>query len=160
MLTTIRPAHVSDAGAIAALTFQLGYDVEASDLAERLGRIVARTDQRVWIADVEGRPAGWLHAGIAEHVASDAFVEVVGLVVDKQHRQHGVGTALLKQAEQWARRSGHSTVRLQCSSARTASHRFYERRGFTSVKTQLSFAKQLDGAGAEGLRRLAPRVDR
>ena len=52
---TIRPAQLSDADAIAALTKQLGYNVEPSIVADRLSRILPRGDQQFLIADDNGR---------------------------------------------------------------------------------------------------------
>jgi hypothetical protein len=42
MTVSIRPARPSDAGEIAQLTTQLGYDLKNADAADRLSRILAR----------------------------------------------------------------------------------------------------------------------
>ena len=83
---TIRPARSSDADAIAALTKQLGYDVEASAVADRLTRILTRHDQHFLMAEHDGRSVGWIHMVISEYVESGAFVVIGGLVVDRDHR--------------------------------------------------------------------------
>ena len=159
MSTVVRLARVSDADDIAKLTNQLGYDVDASTAAARLARIVSRHDQRFWLAEIDGRPVGWLHATIDEFVESGTYVHIAGLVVEKGHRKQGVGTTLLDKAEGWARDEGYSVVRLHSSAHRTASHRFYERRGYTNIKTQYSFAKQFGSPRDRDLRRFVPRVD-
>jgi hypothetical protein len=63
-----RIAEQTDADEIAQLTAELGYDVEPSLLTDRLSRILARRDQRFLIAEIDSRPAGWLHVAIAEFI--------------------------------------------------------------------------------------------
>jgi GNAT superfamily N-acetyltransferase len=158
MPLSIRPARRSDADDIARLTTQLGYDVVTSDVGARLERILARPDQAFFIAAIDGHAAGWLHVAVAEYVEAERFVVVAGLVVDSRHRRQGVGTALVQHAEQWAATQGCSIVRLWSTSTRAGAHRFYERLGFTNVKTQFSFVKPLDGAAAD-VKKFVPRVD-
>jgi GNAT superfamily N-acetyltransferase len=155
---TIRPARLSDAEAIAALTKQLGYDVDPSAVADRLSRLLARSDQRFLIADDGGRPVGWIHMVISEYVESGAFVVIGGLVVDRDHRKQGIGRRLLAQAEEWAVQNGCAIVRLWSSAMRTDAHAFYERAGYSNIKTQYSFVKPVGAAGADAFRGFVPDV--
>jgi predicted N-acetyltransferase YhbS len=157
-VTTIRVAEASDAQDIAQLTVQLGYDVTASSVAERLSRILSRLDQHFLVAEVDGHLIGWLHASISEYVESGAFVVIGGLVVDSVHRRNGIGRALMKHGEEWARTQGCPVVRLWSSAARTDSHQFYERLGYRNIKTQYSFLKSLDDVRGDDVRRFVPRV--
>jgi len=156
---TIRTARASDAGAIAHLTAQLGYDLAEADAAARLSRILVRDDQQFLVADVDGRAVGWVHVIFAEYVDAEAFVMVGGLVVDRNHRRLGIGRALMNRAEAWAGERGCSMVRLTSSATRHAAHRFYEDLGYTNIKTQYSFVKPLDPAAAARVRTFVPRVD-
>jgi predicted N-acetyltransferase YhbS len=156
MAVTIRAAQLSDAEAIAALTIQLGYRVDASGVADRLSRQLTRTDQRVLVADSGGRVIGWIHMVATEYIDSPAFVLIAGLVVDRTSRHQGIGRQLVAQAEEWASRQGCSVVRLSSNTRRTEAHAFYERAGYANVKTQYSFAKALGGDAA--LRALIPDV--
>ena len=61
---------------------------------------------------------------------------------------------LLARAEQWAKASGCSLVRLRSTSTRTKAHAFYEHLGYTNIKTQYSFAKGVDAAGRDAVKRL------
>jgi len=159
MPVSVRIARASDAHDIAELTTQLGYEITASTAATRLSRILERPDQRFLVAELDGRPVGWVHVTISEYVESGAFVVIGGLVVDGHHRRKGIGTLLMARAEEWARQQGCSIVRLWSSSVRTASHRFYEDLGYTNIKTQYSFMKSVDTAGQEALRKFVPQVD-
>lgn len=155
----LRPARRSDADRVAELCAQLGYGVDAASVAARLPRYLDRADQRFVVAELGGRLAGWIHLVIQDSVDTGRFVVVAGLVVDVLERGRGVGRALMQEAERWATEQQCDVVRLSSSSGRTAAHRFYERLGYTRIKTQFAFAKAL-GAGAEAsLRALVPRID-
>jgi GNAT superfamily N-acetyltransferase len=155
---TIRAARSSDAAAIAALVKQLGYDAEPSEVATRLSRLLARSDQQFVVADADGRAVGWIHMLLSEYVEADAFVIIGGLVVDREYRKQGIGRRLLAHAEEWAARHGCSVVRLSSSVTRTEAHAFYQRVGYTSIKTQYSFAKSVGAAGPEAFRAFVPDV--
>lgn len=154
----IRSARVSDAEAIAILTKQLGYDAELSTVASRLSRLLARSDQQLLVAVDGGRAIGWIHMAITEYVEADAFVVIGGLVVDREYRRQGIGRRLLVRAEEWAARHGCSLVRLSSSVKRVEAHGFYERAGYTNLKTQYAFAKRLGSVGPDALRALVPDV--
>jgi len=156
---TIRVARRADAGEIARLTMQLGYDLTEADAANRLSRILLRKDQQFYVADLDGRAVGWVHVVLAEYVDAEAFVVISGLVVDRHHRRLGIGRSLMDRAEKWARERGCSIVRLSSTITRDAAHRFYEDLGYTNIKTQYSFIKPLDPAAAVRVRTFVPRVD-
>jgi GNAT superfamily N-acetyltransferase len=156
---TIRAARASDAGEIAQLTIQLGYNLTEADAADRLSRVLLRDDQQFFVADLDGRIVGWVHIVFAEYVDAEAYVVIGGLVVDRNHRRLGIGRALMDRAEVWARERGCSMVRLSSSVTRDAAHRFYESLGYTNIKTQYSFIKPLDPAAAARIRTFVPRVD-
>ena len=155
----MRPARVTDAHEVARLTTQLGYDADASIIAARLGRLLSREDQQFFVAELDGRPVGWLHALTAEYVESGAFIVIGGLVVDRNYRRMGVGRLLLQHAEAWAKEKGFSIVRLTSSITRAGAHQFYQDLGYAKIKTQYSFMKSIDGDGNEKLMRFIPRVD-
>jgi GNAT superfamily N-acetyltransferase len=159
MTVFVRTARVSDAPEIANLTAQLGYDVESSAFTGRLTSILARSDQRFLVADLEGHAVGWLHALIFEEIEADPFVVIGGLVVDNRHRRQRIGRMLMSEAEKWAQEQRCSVVRLWSSAGRTAAHRFYEQLGYTNIKMQYSFAKSLR-RGQGGFDAFIPRIDR
>jgi GNAT superfamily N-acetyltransferase len=155
---TVRLGHPGDANAIAALTVQLGYDVDAASVARRLSRILADTDARVFVAEVSGTVAGRVHAAIAQHIESDPFVTIGGMVVDERFRGRGVGRALMQRVEAWAAERGCGLVRLSSSMTRTGAHRFYQQLGYRRVKTQQAFAKAIGSSTEDELNALVPRV--
>jgi GNAT superfamily N-acetyltransferase len=156
---TVRPARISDAGDIARLTVELGYDADTASIARRLSRLLSRPDQQFFVAESDGRVVGWVHVLISEYVELDPFVAIGGLVVDRTCRRKGIGRLLMQHAEQWASENGCSIVRLWSTISRTGAHEFYQEVGYAKVKTQHSFVKSLDGSGSDSLRKFVPRVD-
>ena len=159
MVVSIRRARAADADRVAELTAQLGYDVDPSTLKGRLSRILSLANQRFLIAEMDGRTVGWLHAAIWEYVETQPFVVIAGLVVDKAYRRQGIGRLLVEQAEAWTREQGLSVVRLWSSAGRTEAHRFYERLGYTNIKSQYSFAKSVNEAGPDAFKDFIPRIE-
>ena len=158
MAITVRPGTISDAADLARLTHQLGYEMSAAEAATRLTRVLARSDHKVLIAEADGATIGWIHASLSEHLDADTCVLIEGIVVTSEHRRKGIGEMLLAQAEDWGRDRGCSIVRLRSTSTRLKAHKFYEKLGYTNVKAQFSFAKGLDAAGRESVKRLVPQV--
>jgi GNAT superfamily N-acetyltransferase len=158
MPVSIRPATLADADHVASLTSHLGYEVAAEDVADRLSRTLAREDQRLLIAEMDGKPAGWIHVGVADYIETGPFAVINGLVVDRGVRSQGIGRLLLAQAEAWARERGLATIRLWSTVSRERAHAFYERAGYQKIKTQYAFAKSLDGSPAV-FTRFTPRVE-
>ena len=136
---------------------QLGYEVAPPLVAERLVRMTARSDQQFLVAELDGDVIGWLHVAVMEYIESGAFAVIGGLVVDRRHRKQRIGRLLMTEAETWARGHGCSIVRLSSSAFRTEAHRFYEHLGYANIKTQYSFVKALDQAGAAAIRGFVPR---
>lgn len=154
----IRPVRVADAEAVAALSKQLGYATAPNAVADRLTRMLERRDQQFLVADDDGRVVGWIHMLVTEFVEAEAFVQIGGLVVDHAYRKQGIGRRLLTRAEEWAVQQGCSVVRLSSNEKRIDAHAFYQRAGYTILKTQYSFAKPVGAAGAAALRGFVPDV--
>jgi GNAT superfamily N-acetyltransferase len=159
MTGDIRPARNTDAAAIARLGTQLGYALDTPETADRIRRALSRSDQQIFVAELDAGVVGWVHAIVFELIESDPFVTVAGLVVDRDYRRRGIAGKLMARVEHWTRERGLSIVRLNSSSTRTAAHTFYKAIGYDHIKTQYAFAKSVDAAGSEELRRFVPRVE-
>ena len=90
-----------------------------------------------------GEIAGWIAVFVYRTVEADARAEVSGLVVDERFRSQRVGEHLLARAEEWAREAGCQAIGLRSNVIRDRAHAFYERHGYTHVKSQKAFRKQL-----------------
>lgn len=144
MTTTIRVARTYDAPAIAGLGDQLGYTANRQQIATRLAGIESERSSRVFVAENgEGIVVGWLHVASRTQLTEDACAEILGLVVDETARGAGIGAALIRAAEAWARAEGCTRMRVRSRDTRERAHRFYEREGYARNKVQLVLHKAL-----------------
>lgn len=145
---TIRRAALADAPRLAVLSGVLGYPVASDVLAQRLERLHARPDAVVLLAElVSGQLIGWLHGAEQETLEGGRCCEILGLVVDTGHRRHGVGRQLVIALETWALQRGVEEITVRSNIVRPASHPFYEGLGYTRVKTQHVYRKQVSSSG-------------
>jgi GNAT superfamily N-acetyltransferase len=139
----VRAATPEDAAPIGALSAELGYPVEPSVLRQRLGRILARDDQRLLVAELPGgEVCGWLQAHGSDSVETGSRVEIVGLVVSQRRRRCGVGRALVARAEAWAAERSAETIVVRSNAKRIESHAFYPALGYLTWKTQVVYRKR------------------
>ncbi len=140
----IRPAHLRDADALAALSTQLGYPASQDEIERRLRAILRNRNHAILVAELDGKGiVGWAHASAEKALLSEPRAEVLGLIIDVTQRGKGIGTALMSQIERWARAQGLSAVSLRSNVIRDQAHRFYEGLGYKRVKTQHAFVKVL-----------------
>jgi N-acetylglutamate synthase-like GNAT family acetyltransferase len=139
---TIRDAALADADSIADLSTQLGYPSTTEQALARLRTLPQDGTHAVYVAENEQHAVvGWVH--VYEHlpVCHDRVAEVAGLVVDANCRGTGVGKRLMEAAENWARAKKLTTVVLRSNVIREPAHKFYEKLGYTRIKTQHAFRK-------------------
>jgi GNAT superfamily N-acetyltransferase len=140
----IRSASDADADALASLSTQLGYPCGAAAMRTRLERVRERNAGAVFVAeDSQWRVVGWTHVVERFHLEDEPFVELAGLVVDESVRSTGIGAALLRAVESWAREQGHDRLRVRSNVVRERAHRFYAREGYAERKRQVVFDKPL-----------------
>ena len=132
-----------DAGAVANLATQLGYPSSEVQLAERIARVLGREEAAAMVAEDAGNVVAWVHVELRRTLVADRGAQVMALVVDERCRGHGIGAALMAEAERWARQRGANTLRVGSRTSRTAARRFYEREGYRLTKTSNWFEKEL-----------------
>ena len=142
----IREAVPEDAGAVCELcAAALGYECPLGEqgLAQRLGEIAARGEERVFVACEGGEVAGFAHIAPYQPLFEPKMKNVLGLGVGESFRLLGAGRALLEAIEQAAREDGCEAVRLKSADFRVGAHEFYSRCGYKMVKAQKQFVKAL-----------------
>ena len=97
-----------------------------------LAAIDADPNQRLIIAEYEGRPAGTLQLtyipGIARLGEMRRIIEAVHIAPDLRSR--GLGSQMIRWAIEQARDRGCGVVQLTSNKKRVDAHRFYQRLGF------------------------------
>jgi GNAT superfamily N-acetyltransferase len=141
--TEIRRARASDAMRLAELACELGYPTTKNEIRQRLSRLQPASMHAVLVAEAYGELIGWLHVSCNYLLESPLRAEVNGLVVSAAARSQGAGKALLRAAEEWARKHKCTAVNLRSNVIRDRAHAFYEREGYQHYKTQKAFRKPL-----------------
>jgi ribosomal protein S18 acetylase RimI-like enzyme len=138
---TIRKAVVSDYEAIYRLNAELGYDYDKDETKKRLQSILGNEQYILFVAEVNGEVAGYIHGGDYHGTYSDPLKNILSFVVFEKCRHHGVGRMLITALEGWAKECGCAGVRLVSAFHRVGAHRFYEACGYTLRKEQKNFVK-------------------
>ncbi len=144
---TIRRARGSDSEDLARLSTQLGYPMTRGEASARLAEIADHADHALFVAEAKVRVVAWLQVSLPRIFESPRQAEIAGLVVEEEARGLGIGTALVSEAEGWARERGCSALRVRSNVIRERAHAFYRRSGFSEIKTQRVFEKPLAGDG-------------
>lgn len=118
-------------------------DQTAADMADWL----ARPDAAVLVAErMSGGLCGFAEVGarsIAEGCTTSPVAYLEGWYVDSDARRQGVGAALLRAVEAWARRAGHRELASDTGLTNQVSQQAHERLGFTEVERAVQYRKLL-----------------
>jgi GNAT superfamily N-acetyltransferase len=133
------PLQPSDLAGVRGLLQQLGYEVAEAELAGRMAGVLQAPDHWLAVAELEGRPAGLLHVFKRPALEKPCEAVVQALVVDAGLRGRGIGRALMRAAEAWARAQGVGSVALHTRQAQT----FYEGLGYRRIASSDLMRKAL-----------------
>ena len=143
----IRQATASDIPAMNELFRKdLGYEGCTLEIVEKQFIGLDNSREAVFVAEVgddSGHIAGVIHIEKYNVLYFPTMANILGLAVAADFRRQGIGSALLKQAEEWARENGASSMRLNSGESRKQAHEFYRTQGYTDNKKQLRFIKDL-----------------
>ncbi|MEN6314817.1 MAG: GNAT family N-acetyltransferase [Clostridiaceae bacterium] len=138
----IRKAAIEDYEDIYRLNKEgLGYDYPVEKTKDKLQVILDLTEDKIFVADHEGKVAGYIHLSSYECTYCDNLKNIMALVVDEAYRKMGIGRRLIQTAEEWAKGSGSKGIRLVSGFNRTIAHQFYLACGYVLRKEQKNFIK-------------------
>jgi len=138
----VRAARVSDAAALGGLLSELGYPADAKELPARLAALERDGNAIACVAELDGTVVGLVTAHVIRTIHSNPPVAwLTALVVAERARGRGVGAALVRRAEDWARERGAARIAVTSALHRTAAQEFYERIGY--ARTGVRLGKQL-----------------
>lgn len=134
---------LEDLTEVTHLAHQLGYPNSVEEVTVRFHEIINDPAYALFVAKTD-KVLGWIQIN---HEPKTLLIgpraDIAALVVDENSRSLGVGKALVKRAEDWARENGITLVRVKSNTKREAAHRFYQREGYTLAKTSHMFTKLL-----------------
>jgi GNAT superfamily N-acetyltransferase len=140
----IRPIEERDYPRFAELAAQLGYPIDAAFVTAQLKKEALAGDSATFVYEEKGEVVGWVGCRIQERAYRRPYGECSGLVIDGAHRGRGYGAELLAVAEEWFREKKMPEILIRSNTKRTDAHRFYDREGYQTSKTQTVFTKELD----------------
>ena len=153
MSVKIREARTEDAQALAEMRALLWPEISADEHWREVepvlnGHPAGTLPSATFVADHgDCRLSGFLEAGLRSHADGCDTRQPVGFVegwfVREQFRGHGVGRALMKAAEDWAR--GHGSLEMASDALidNEESQRAYGALGFEVVDRCVHFKKRL-----------------
>ena len=144
---SIRSAAPSDAPILCELLAQLGYPASVADIPARLNAMANFPRAAAFVAtNGYGEVVGLVTTHIFPSIHDNGPVAwLTTLVVLEDARGAGIGSALVKHVERWARENGAKRLSVTSGMHRKATHAFYEKRDYEN--TGLRFTKRLVGDG-------------
>ena len=143
----IRQATTSDIPAMNELFRKdLGYAECTLEIVEKQFAGLDNSREAVFVAEAEddsSHIAGVIHVEKYNVLYFPTMANILGIAVSADFRRQGIGSALLKRAEEWARENGASSMRLNSGESRKQAHEFYRAQGYIDDKKQLRFIKEL-----------------
>ncbi|MFD7612852.1 GNAT family N-acetyltransferase [Streptomyces sp. NPDC059828] len=133
-------------GALYAAEF--GWNTDFEGLVARIVADFAQDHdphlERVWIAELDGRPAGSVMC-VRDEAPATARLRL--LLVEPEARGHGLGDRLVGAVVDFAREAGYRELVLWTNDVLTAARKIYQRAGFTLVteKPHRSYGAELVG---------------
>ena len=107
MLFQIRDAVLDDAEGICNLNRDdLGYSYPPAKTREKLAALLKGGKDRVFVAEINGEVAGYIHACDYDTLYMPHLKNIMGIAVSREHRREGIGKALLSAVEKWAWETG------------------------------------------------------
>ncbi|HTA28126.1 MAG TPA: GNAT family N-acetyltransferase [Bacteroidia bacterium] len=139
----IRRISIEDAASINMLSTQLGYPISLQETISNMNQVMGSTDNCAFVAIMEGKIIGWIHAFKSIRIETKPFIEIGGLVVDENYREKGIGKALVYTVIEWSKSQKNTSLRVRCNTKRLETHKFYSKLGFRETKEQKIFQVEI-----------------
>jgi GNAT superfamily N-acetyltransferase len=139
----VRDARPADAEAVRRLIGQLADEPDAAEFRHRFESVSSAAGHRMIVAEAAGKVVGVLHVFERPALEKPCEAVVQALVVDSDARSTGVGEALMREAETWARGRKLPSASLYSRVDRKRSHAFYERIGYRLKGTSVRMDRPL-----------------
>ncbi len=138
----VRQAVISDAKDIYYINkTSLGYDYDLEKQKAKIQTVLNDSTQVIFVAETNNKVVGYIHLVNYDVIYADNFKNCLGLAVDNDYKRNGIGSALLNQAEIWAKENGAVGIRLCSGVEREKAHQFYQSQGYEVTKLQKNIKK-------------------
>ena len=109
------------------------------DIEQRTAQFAASIAESI-VADADGQIIGMIHVAVSRH----GFGEI-GMLVDREWRGRGVGSALLRAAIGWARDHGLHKLSLEVFAHNAAAIALYRKVGFVEEGRRVKHYRRASG---------------
>lgn len=122
---------------------ELGKNVSVETLENRIDKMLGDSNYKIFVAQIDNETVGFIgvHFGLAFEI-DGKVMRIIALAVKEDYQHKGIGTALVKEAEEYAKHSGVTVIGVNSGLPRLTAHKFYEKQGFH--KKGYSFIKSLE----------------
>lgn len=122
---------------------ELGKNVSVETLEKRIDKMVTDDNYKIFVAEINNEAVGFIgvHLGLAFEI-DGKVMRIIALAVKEEYQNNGIGTALVKTAEEYAQNNGVAVIGVNSGLQRAVAHKFYEKQGF--YKKGYSFIKTLE----------------
>ena len=141
----IRCAILEDSMAIHRLNeMELHYHFSIEQMKACLQRILKDNRYGLFVAECDGSVIGYVQCEEVDSAIGMRIGCVLALAVSQTFHRRGIGKHLLQEVERWAKQRGISEIRLNSGAERQEAHQFYQATGYTLIKFQAAFRKEID----------------
>ena len=121
---------------------ELGLIINLEQFRSRIERMNKKNDYKTFVALLDNEVVGFITTVKTMAIEFETgYLKINGLAVGKNYQNKGIGTKLLKFAEDYAFENQLSYFILNSGFQRTDAHNFYERKGFD--KKSYCFTKKI-----------------
>lgn len=120
----------------------LGYRCEIDSLQKRIDEMMLRGNYKIFVACDGDDVVGFI--GCVTYLAfelDNEGMKIIALAVSKDYRGKGIGSKLIKTAEDWAKINDISVILVNSGLQREKAHIFYENKGY--CKKSYGFIKNI-----------------
>jgi len=149
-INAVSPADFEDWFELALELWPEEEEEDRQDLRQTLTNILQGEHQKGWLVrDASGAAIAFMNLSLRQDYVPGAtqqpvaFVE--GIYVRVPYRHQGVGTALIRWAEQWGRQQGCAELASDALIENEDSYHFHTQVGFEEVEPAVCFIKSLSG---------------
>jgi GNAT superfamily N-acetyltransferase len=141
----VRPVAVSDTSPIQGLLTQLGYELTAKQISEKIAVFSGKEGHHAFVAEIDGHITGFMSLHIMEWFHRlDCVARLSAIVIDKESRGAGIGRTLMAFAEEKALQAGCPTMEVTSGLGRKAegTYDFYASLGYLDANDQTSYFRK------------------
>ncbi|TZG41133.1 GNAT family N-acetyltransferase [Halomonas eurihalina] len=127
----LRAPIAEDAPDLVLLFAELGYVVREQTVRDNIRSLSNGSADRAWVAEAPNGLLGLVSVHLTPLFHAPGHLgRITSLVVYSHARGRGIGSLLVRQAQDYCRKSGCERIELTSGDHREKAHRFYESLGF------------------------------